>query len=1125
MITRTTVLAWCVVIVLSMGAGAAWSQQTAPPAANGEEPVLNGESWPTLDIVRAYIERVDAQADLDQAAKDNLKSIYQAAIADLEAASQSRTQAQAFDTERTAAPQRLAELRTELQAIATDPPPIDTTGDLSDLENTLANLRQEFERWRNERDSLATESARRSDRLSSLPSLIAAKRDELRSLETPDQTTAPEGDAMTPEFARRVSATAKRRRLAAELRLLEAEQSSYSARAENLTARRERADRMATQLSKSIDSLQQVVTNRRTSAARAQAQESRTQAEALPNALAEAARQNASYAEELAVVQRNIGQRAQRLQSALDQFGSAKARLAQVREPGANAGRDRWYGVQLRSELSRLPNPRQLQATLQQLRDEIRSIRRRQFELNDALFSVSGDVSARVNELISKIDPTIAEDYRDEAGEIAQQQVSTLRALDSAFNEYLTTTIESAGAVQQTLTEVREFNSFIERQILWVRSDDALNAASTQRAISAFQTVLSPSRWLVAPQHILDEWKKNWARHLPLFLVAAGFIGLAPRMRRIARDIESKKASTVRQHMLRTTLAIGAILMGSAALPALLVAFGEFFLSFDGAWELAAPVAHVCFVLAVLFFATRFISSMCRPGGIGDRELRWPDAARRHVIRVIRLWTPLAAVALTGRYFFNAADDIPGSTDVARIFVILWMLLLVWLGWRFLRPKSPLMQHAFSKNQDGWLFKLWPFMVAALLAGPLLLAIGAGFGYTYTASQLSRRISATVLAIFVMIIVRSLLRRWLALQQRQIAIEQLREEQRRAAAEALSSKDETGIQVDSGSIDLSVISDQTNRLLRAGGILTAIIVFGLIWAELLPALQVLSEFQLPPLNVSVDDVLGAIIVIALTIVLARNVPGMLEVTVLRRLPLDAGGRYAVNSLLRYTMVVIGMIAAGAALGLKWSSVQWLAAAATVGLGFGLQEIFANFVSGLIILFERPVRVGDTVTVGALSGTVTKIRIRATTILDWDRKEIIIPNKEFITSQLINWSLTDSILRAIITVGVAYGSDTELVERLLLKVARENPNVLNDPAPYVYFKDFGDSALTFDLRLFLPNIDNMLSTQHQIRNAIAREFNEHNVEISFPQRDLHIRTIPAALAQTMGQRSPDKASAE
>lgn len=154
------------------------------------------------------------------------------------------------------------------------------------------------------------------------------------------------------------------------------------------------------------------------------------------------------------------------------------------------------------------------------------------------------------------------------------------------------------------------------------------------------------------------------------------------------------------------------------------------------------------------------------------------------------------------------------------------------------------------------------------------------------------------------------------------------------------------------------------------------------------------------------------------------------------------------------------------LGVTWNKLQWLVAALTFGLGFGLQEIFVNFVSGIIILFEWPVRIGDTVTIGNFSGTVRKIRIRATTITDFDRKEVIIPNKAFVTERLINWLLSDTIMRIIIKLGAAYGSDLDKVKATLLQAIQSNNKIMSDPALSVFFTDFGDSTLNYELCFYV-----------------------------------------------------------
>ena len=188
----------------------------------------------------------------------------------------------------------------------------------------------------------------------------------------------------------------------------------------------------------------------------------------------------------------------------------------------------------------------------------------------------------------------------------------------------------------------------------------------------------------------------------------------------------------------------------------------------------------------------------------------------------------------------------------------------------------------------------------------------------------------------------------------------------------------------------------------------------------------------------------------------------------------------------------------------------MATALTFGLAFGLQEMFANFVAGIIILFEQPVRVGDVVEIDGVTGVVTQIRIRATTITNWDKKDFIVPNKEFITGKLLNWTRSDEVTRLVMTVGIAYGSDTQHARELLEQILRDHPHVLEDPAPLVIFDQFDESTLNFTLRAFIGSLNKRLTVTHDVHVAIDTAFREAGIEIAFPQRDLHVRTIPVEL---------------
>jgi potassium efflux system protein len=202
------------------------------------------------------------------------------------------------------------------------------------------------------------------------------------------------------------------------------------------------------------------------------------------------------------------------------------------------------------------------------------------------------------------------------------------------------------------------------------------------------------------------------------------------------------------------------------------------------------------------------------------------------------------------------------------------------------------------------------------------------------------------------------------------------------------------------------------------------------------------------------------------------------------------------------------------LGLRWDQLQWLVAALGVGIGFGLQEIIANFISGLIILFERPVRIGDLVTVGESSGMVTRIRIRATTIREWDGKELLVPNKEFVTGRLLNWTLSDPTIRVTLEVGIAYGSDVKKAMAILKNVVSNHALVLEDPSPLILFREFGNDSLQMNARFFISNPEDRWQIQSEMHEQVYAAFEDAGIVIAFPQRDVHFDAsspIPVSIA--------------
>jgi len=228
--------------------------------------------------------------------------------------------------------------------------------------------------------------------------------------------------------------------------------------------------------------------------------------------------------------------------------------------------------------------------------------------------------------------------------------------------------------------------------------------------------------------------------------------------------------------------------------------------------------------------------------------------------------------------------------------------------------------------------------------------------------------------------------------------------------------------------------------------------------------------------------------------------------VLARRRVEPGVRVSIARLVHYVLIFIGFLLALLALGFEFTKLTIILSALGIGIGFGLQSIVNNLVSGLILLFERPVRVGDFIEVGTNWAEIKKIGLRATTVQTFDQADVIIPNADLVSTQVVNWTLSNRLVRLIIPVGVAYGSDVSLVMETLMASARENSKITETPPPQVLFLNFGESSLDFELRVWVLDAENRLVVSSELHQEIDRRFREAKIEISFPQRDLHLRSV-------------------
>ncbi|WP_241622296.1 miniconductance mechanosensitive channel MscM [Rosenbergiella australiborealis] len=534
-----------------------------------------------------------------------------------------------------------------------------------------------------------------------------------------------------------------------------------------------------------------------------------------------------------------------------------------------------------------------------------------------------------------------------------------------------------------------------------------------------------------------------------------------------------------------------------------------------------------------LLWAFMISATFAHPNGLFIAHFRWPPQAVSRAVRYYSLSigfiVPLTMMLIT----FDNIEERPFTASLGRLTFILICIALTIVSNALRRAGLPLYfdRQGNSNNMINRL--LWDVMILI----PPVAIVASLLGYLATAQALLARVESSVGIWFVLLIIYHIIRRWMLIQRRRIEFDRAR--QRRAeilASRARNHQDDENIgsnseaqeTIDEPVIDLDTISAQSLRLVRSLLTLVALFALILLWSELHSAFAFLENIPLWGVNSSIQGVesvqdvtlgavLIAILVLMVTLQLVRNMPAMLELAILQHLNLAPGTGYAITTLTKYLLMIIGVMMGFSMLGIDWSKLQWLVAAMGLGLGFGLQEIFANFISGLIILFEKPIRIGDTVTLRDLTGTISRINTRATTITDWDRKEIIVPNKAFITEQFINWSLSDAHTRVVLNIPAPPHVSSALVTDLLLSAANRCSYVLKTPAAEAFLVDIHQGIQLFELRIYAAEIGHRMPLRHDLHQQILSSFSEHNIELPYPPVQVRMEQVGKTSAAMQSAR--------
>ncbi len=815
-----------------------------------------------------------------------------------------------------------------------------------------------------------------------------------------------------------------------------------------------------------------------------------------------------------------LNQQAQRMDLVASQQRQATNQTLQVRqalntlrEQSQWLGSSNLLGEALRAQVARLPErprPQQLDTEMAQLR-----VQRLRFE-----------------DLLSK-QPQLRQIRQADGEPLTSEQNKILQAQLRTQNELLNSLLRGGDTLMLELTKLKvangqledalkEINEATHRYLFWTSDVSPIGFSWPLEIVQDLRRLISldtiselgkASAMMLTSKETL----------LPLFaaLLLVGFsISSRRHFTRFLERSSARVGKVTQDHFWLTLRTVFWSILVASPLPVLWMTLGY---GLQSAWPFPLAVAIGDGVTATvpLLWVVMICATFARPNGLFIAHFGWPRSrvakAMRYYLMSIGLIVPLIMALI----MFDNLNDREFSASLGRLcfLLICGALAVVTLSLKHAGIPLYLDKEGNGDNMVNRL--LWNLMLGA----PLVAMLAAAVGYLATAQALLARLETSVAIWFLLLVVYHIIRRWMLIQRRRLAFDRARHRRAEILAQRARGEDEPvhvsspegSVETEVSEVDLDAISTQSLRLVRSLLMLIALLSVIVLWSEIHSAFGFLENISLWDVTSTVQGVeslepitlgavLIAILVLIITTQLVRNLPALLELAILQHLDLTPGTGYAITTITKYLLMLVGGLVGFSMIGIEWSKLQWLVAALGVGLGFGLQEIFANFISGLIILFEKPIRIGDTVTIRDLTGSVTRINTRATTISDWDRKEIIVPNKAFITEQFINWSLSDSVTRVVLTVPAPVDADTEEVTKILIAAAHRCSLVIDTPAPEAFLVDLQQGIQIFELRIFAAEMGHRMPLRHEMHQLILAGFREHGIDMPFPPFQMRLESI-------------------
>ena len=650
--------------------------------------------------------------------------------------------------------------------------------------------------------------------------------------------------------------------------------------------------------------------------------------------------------------------------------------------------------------------------------------------------------------------------------------------------------IDNNAQARSLIRESADFEGYLVGNLLWVRDYGAL---SLEALLHQAGVLLAPENWRQLPgQFSRGLQASTWSVVLLLALLV---VTLLARRSRTGFDQMMTRPMPLRtMQASHIFAAVGwALLLVLPGALAVHVA-GTILQAAEPRTEFLNALTPAIQFLAPALYTLLFLRILLDDTGLGRRLFKW-NVQTIKGFRAEVIW--LAPVLLGAGFisvFSTQLDAVSSGGPLDALATLVSALAIAIAAVRLLH------RHVFYEQRFAKAMVRVLGIVSLIIIGMLAL------GLLFAADTYLLGLGYSFFAVMSIKVVADILERWLLVLRVRL------EHNARSEIAARQEEGEDAAEEQDDLEDVVSLSLAHAKLLTMSRFVATALALWFIWAPMLPALNLLDTVELWRVAdtasadggfriISLFNLMVAIVVLVLTGLFARHLPSIIQVTLMEWFHADSGVRYAAGILTQYVLVGVGASTALNLIGWEWSKVQWLVAALGVGIGFGLQEIVANFISGLIVLFERPIRVGDTVSVGSTEGTVRKIKSRATVIETFDMKEVMVPNKALITGEVTNWSLSEEAVRIMVSVGIAYEDDPELAMGLLLEASRETDLVLCDPEPAATFDNFGDNSLVLTLRCYVAGSRPAAWTK--LRSLIFRKFTDAGITIAFPQRDVNL----------------------